>query len=324
MFEPDLGSALGAPDDLLDAPTSDEAGATIGDPSTSTSHAQDEGAKGHHGSRGAVPDGSDEGDLEVDLTGALDAIGKPSTSINDALGKVVSRPGRPDGPQNAAGPVHGTTAAGRALAPTAAENVENVEPIAGQIVGRIEGPIDGPIVGRIEGPIVGRIEGPIDAVSEASAAECLEPSETELEAAFDGLIEQVAEEFAQLPRHDQSSQLMLMAETYQTAGMIDEARAALEQAAADRRYRFQATAALGRLYRRLDDPTEAVRWLEAAAQAPPPTADDRRALLYDLADTLERTGEATRALANWLDLLAEQDDYRDVRSRIDRLVRTQS
>ncbi len=294
MFEPDLGGVLGAPDDLLAAQTSGEAPrGTIGDEPMSTSHAQDEGPNGHHGSHGVVLDESgDEGDLEVDLTGALDAIGKPSVSINDALGKAVSRPGRPDGAQNAAGAAPGTTGAGMALAPTP---VENVEPVVGQI-------------------------SPISAALDAAA----EPSESELEAAFDGLIEQAAEELARLPGHDQAARLMRMAETYQGAGMIDEARAALEQAAADSRYRFQATAALGRLYRRLGDPTEALRWLEQAAEAPAPTADDGRALVYDLADTLERTGEGTRALATWLDLLAEQDDYRDVRSRIDRLVRTQS
>ena len=114
---------------------------------------------------------------------------------------------------------------------------------------------------------------------------------------------------------------MRMGETYLAAGMMDEARTALEQAAADPRFRFRAMAALGRLYEHHDQPVEALRWLEQAAEASAPNADDGRALLYDLADTLkQRRG---RALATWLDLLSEQDDYRDVRSRIDRLVRTQ-
>src|SRR5581483_10136011 len=106
------------------------------------------------------------------------------------------------------------------------------------------------------------------------------------------------------------------------AGMIDEARGALEQASQDPRFRFQALAALGRLYKRNDAP-EALRWLERAAEASAPSADEGRALLYDLADTLERTGEGTRALAVWLDLLADQEDYRDVRGRVDRLVQGQ-
>jgi tetratricopeptide (TPR) repeat protein len=149
-------------------------------------------------------------------------------------------------------------------------------------------------------------------------------SEPELDKAFEDLREKVADELAQLPQHDKAARLMRMGETYQAAGMIDEARSALEQAAADPRFRFRAMAALGRLYRRHNQPVEALRWLEKAAEASAPSADDGRALLYDLADTLERTGEGTRALATWLDLLADQDDYRDVRSRVDRLVRTQS
>jgi hypothetical protein len=292
MFEPDLGGPLGSPDSLLASPnTASPAGG----------HAEDAGTNGHHETPGISWDAPADEDLEVDLTGALDAIGTtPTVSVNDALGKAVSRPVRPDGAQNAAGPgagpMAGMTGTGTALA------AEQIAPVMGEI--RINPKASSPEPGSAD--VIG------------------EPDHAELDAAFEELREQAAGELAKLPQHDKAARLMRMGETYLSAGMMDEARTALEQASGDPRFRFRAMAALGRLYRRHNQPVEALRWLEQAAEASAPSADDGRALLYDLADTLERTGEGTRALATWLDLLAEQDDYRDVRARVDRLVRTQS
>jgi hypothetical protein len=270
MFEPDLGGAFGSSDSVLASPDNGPAATPP------------QGTNGHDtpGMSWDPPE-PEEDDLELDLTGALDAIGTPTVSVNDALGKVVSRPVRPEGAQNLAG---GPTGAGTALAPAA----EATAPVM--------------VMGEI----------------------ALENAEPELDAAFEQLREQAAGELAKLPQHDKAARLMRMGETYLSAGMLEEARSALEQASADPRFRFRAMAALGRLFRRHNQPVEALHWLERAAEASAPDADAGRALLYDLADTLERTGEGTRALAAWLDLLAEQDDYRDVRSRVDRLVRTQS
>jgi hypothetical protein len=293
MFEPDLGGPLGSPDSLLASPdTASPLGA----------HAEDAGANGHHDEVPGISwDAPADDDLEVDLTGALDAIGTtPTVSVNDALGKAVSRPVRPEGAQNAAGPAAG----GQPSAMTGAGTALATESVV---------------------LVMGEIEISPDASSpEAGADAAGARDDAELDAAFDLLREQAAGELAKLPQHDKAARLMRMGETYLSAGMMDEARSALEQASADPRFRFRAMAALGRLYRRHNQPVEALRWLEQAAEAAAPNADDGRALLYDLADTLERTGEGTRALATWLDLLAEQDDYRDVRTRIDRLVRTQS
>jgi tetratricopeptide (TPR) repeat protein len=310
MFEPDLG--LGGPDDLLAAPApgskpGSAPAPTLGDP---LSGLTDDASNGHHagsdsGSWQAPAD--DSLDLEVDLTGALDAIG--SSSVNDALGKAVSRPARPDGAQNAAGgPAtsgstagaapggNGGAAAGMKLAPTPGDSVTPAAPAP-----------TAPVLGAIAVDTTGGID----------------TAEPELETVFEELRDQAAADLAQLSQKDQATRLLQMADTYLAAGMIDNARVALEQAAGDPRHRFKAMAALGRLYRRQNDPTEALRWLEQAAEAPAPSADDGRALLYDLADTLERTGEHTRALATWLDLLADQEDYRDVRARVDRLVRAE-
>jgi hypothetical protein len=69
---------------------------------------------------------------------------------------------------------------------------------------------------------------------------------------------------------------------------------------------------------------QALEWLERAAQAPAPTADDGHQLLYELADGLEKTGEMARALAISLELEAEAGEYRDIKARIDRLTKVQT
>jgi lipopolysaccharide biosynthesis regulator YciM len=81
---------------------------------------------------------------------------------------------------------------------------------------------------------------------------------------------------------------------------------------------------LGRLYKEHGDLPHAIEWFERAAQAPPATAEDGRALLYDLAVTLEEAGEMARALAVFLELQTDDGNYRDVRERADRLARVQT
>jgi tetratricopeptide (TPR) repeat protein len=123
---------------------------------------------------------------------------------------------------------------------------------------------------------------------------------------------------------DFSAQHMTLARTYLEIGMLDEAQSALETAVRSPRQRFEAAAALGRLYDRRGDQAQAIEWLERAAGSPPPTAEDGRTLLYDLGLLLEGAGETSRALAVFLELQAEAGDYRDVPARIDRLARVQT
>jgi tetratricopeptide (TPR) repeat protein len=148
--------------------------------------------------------------------------------------------------------------------------------------------------------------------------------ELDLERVFDGLRSQAAGDMVEMSQPDQSLRLLSMAETYQAAGMFDEARAALEQVASDSRYRFRAAAALGRLFWQQGDADAALRWMELASEAPAPDREAGRALMYELGEKLEQTGETTRALAVFLELLGEQEDYRDVRQRVDRLSRVQA
>ncbi len=123
---------------------------------------------------------------------------------------------------------------------------------------------------------------------------------------------------------DFSSQHMTLARTYLEIGMLDEAIVSLQTAVRSPRQRFEAAAALGRVYDRRGEPTLAIEWLERAAEAPAPSPEEGRALLYDLGVLLDGAGETSRALAVFLELQADAGDYRDVPARIDRLARVQT
>ena len=106
--------------------------------------------------------------------------------------------------------------------------------------------------------------------------------------------------------------------------MIDEAVRALEQAARSPRHRFEAASALGRVYRKQNQATLAIEWMERAAEAPAPSAEEGRLLLYELGVMLELERENARALAVFLELLADAGTYRDVQARVNRLSRVET
>lgn len=106
-------------------------------------------------------------------------------------------------------------------------------------------------------------------------------------------------------------------------GLDKEAIAALEAAARVPMMRFKAAARLGRLLIDRGDLNEGVEWLERAAEAPAPSPDEGYDLLYELAGALEAQGESARALAILMELDAEAEGYRDVRTRIVYLSRAQ-
>ena len=105
---------------------------------------------------------------------------------------------------------------------------------------------------------------------------------------------------------------------------FDQAIAAFETSARVPVMRFEAAAQLGRLHISHGDVGGGVEWLERAVQAPPPTPEEAHALLFDLAEALERLGESARALAVMIELDAEAPGYRDVAARVDRLSRLQA
>jgi hypothetical protein len=104
-------------------------------------------------------------------------------------------------------------------------------------------------------------------------------------------------------------------------GAVDEAAliAQLQGAAQSPSLRFHAANQLGRLHSSRGRWSEAVTWLEAAAEAPTPVREQRLAALYDLAHALERAGDAAKALTVWSDLELEAGSYRDVAARLARL-----
>ena len=112
--------------------------------------------------------------------------------------------------------------------------------------------------------------------------------------------------------------------TYRDMGMLPEAMAELELAVRSPPLRFEAAALLARLSLQRGELTGAVEWFERAAEAPAPSADAARSLLYELGDTLEIAGESARALAVFLELHADAGEYRDVGRRVERLSRVQT
>jgi tetratricopeptide (TPR) repeat protein len=123
---------------------------------------------------------------------------------------------------------------------------------------------------------------------------------------------------------DQSAQHMTIARTYIEMGLTEEAIPALRTAAKSPALRFEAASALARLYKQRGEPAPAIEWFERAAEAPAPTVEEGRALLYDLGTTLEDAGESARALAVFLELQSEGAEYRDVAVRAERLATLQS
>ncbi|HYS27443.1 MAG TPA: tetratricopeptide repeat protein [Vicinamibacterales bacterium] len=121
---------------------------------------------------------------------------------------------------------------------------------------------------------------------------------------------------AALAQYDQATQLI-------EQGLDKEAIAALEAASRVPMMRFRAATRLGRLLIDRGDLNDGVEWLERAAEAPPTSPEEGYDLLYELAGALEAQGESARALAILMELDAESDGYRDVRTRIVYLSRAQ-
>jgi tetratricopeptide (TPR) repeat protein len=109
-----------------------------------------------------------------------------------------------------------------------------------------------------------------------------------------------------------------------TAGDIDGCIEAFEKAARAPKLRFATSRLIARLYRDRGMMPKALEWLERASQAPAPTADESHQVLFELAEGLEKAGEAARALAVCMELQSDAGPYRDVAERIDRLTKVQA
>jgi tetratricopeptide (TPR) repeat protein len=162
------------------------------------------------------------------------------------------------------------------------------------------------------------LSGALGDLGGSAAAEGTAPPET-LDNVFKGLRREAGRNEA-----DQSAQHMKLARTYLEMGMNEEATASLKTAAGSPRQRFEAASLLGRLYKEHGDLERAIEWFEHAAEAAAPGVEDARSLQYELGVVLEDAGETTRALAVFLELIAEATDYRDVSARVERLTRVQA
>ena len=114
---------------------------------------------------------------------------------------------------------------------------------------------------------------------------------------LDDVFRDFREEVSRQTESDEADQRYKVALTYRDMGMIDDAVRELEQAARSPRLRFDASALLARLLRDRGDVAHAIDWFERAAEAPAPTPEAGRQLLYELGQALEMSGENARALA---------------------------
>lgn len=146
------------------------------------------------------------------------------------------------------------------------------------------------------------------------------PPPRSLDQVFRGMRDEVGRQ----PSEENAAEQYRLAITYHDMGMVEDAVAALEVAVRSPRQRFDAASMLGRLCLERKDMNHAIEWLERAAEAPAPTPDAGRALLYDLAQALEEVGESARALAVYVELESESGGYRDVAGHIDRLSKVQA
>lgn len=136
---------------------------------------------------------------------------------------------------------------------------------------------------------------------------------------LDDVFRDFREEVSRQTESDEAHQRYKVALTYRDMGMIDDAVRELEQAARSPRLRFDASALLARLLRDRGEVAHAIDWFERAAEAPAPTQEAGRQLLYELGQALEMSGENARALAVYLELQADAGEYHDTAARVARL-----
>ncbi len=151
-----------------------------------------------------------------------------------------------------------------------------------------------------------------------------EPNAAPAPRSLDQVFRGMRDESSRQSSEEAASEQYRLAVTYHEMGMTEDAIKALESASRSPRQRFDAASMLGRVYLEQNDMAHAIEWLEHAAEAPAPTADAGRALLYDLAQALETAGESSRALAVFVELESESGGYRDVAGQIDRLSKVQA
>jgi tetratricopeptide (TPR) repeat protein len=214
-------------------------------------------------------------------------------------------------------------AAAMAATPIAADDEQEL------IVVDVESAVDSPAVDLDDGN--GEIDLGEIASPRALAATRLDMADMDLGSAtddiaapitapdLDGVFEQLRDEVIMRSAIAAAEADYQRALVLQRAGDIDECVPLLLSAAREPAVRFAAASLLGRIFKQGGLSSDAIEWLEQAAEASAPEPSAAHEVLYELADALESAGEPARALAVWLELQADAGVYRDVAARIDRL-----
>jgi hypothetical protein len=160
--------------------------------------------------------------------------------------------------------------------------------------------------------------------SSPASADSLAPSNDAQAADLDGIFGNLRDRASKRAGADDAEKDYKRALALRDAGDVDGCVQALQAASRSPTLRFVSAALAGHHLLEQGRASQALEWMERAAQAPAPTADEGHALLYELADLLEQQGESARALAISLELQADAGSYRDLAARIDRLTKVQT
>jgi tetratricopeptide (TPR) repeat protein len=163
-----------------------------------------------------------------------------------------------------------------------------------------------------------------DALAGLKAPPPAPPATSTPPSTLEGVFAEFRDEIDRHSQSDAAEQHFKVGLTYEEMGMAAEAIKELQIAVRAPRLRFEAASRLARLSLGAGRPLDAIEWFERAAEAPAPTIEAGRTLLYELGDTLESAGETARALAVFLELQGDAADFRDVARRVERLARVQA
>jgi tetratricopeptide (TPR) repeat protein len=106
---------------------------------------------------------------------------------------------------------------------------------------------------------------------------------------------------------------------YREMGLLEEAIAELQLAAADPGRLAECSSMLAECFVEQEKPARAVRWLDKGLAAPGLSAPQRRDLKYRLAAACEACAETSRALGIYRELQEEDAAFRDVAEKVRRL-----
>ncbi len=245
----------------------------------------------------------------------------------DRFRRALAALGEPDPDRIIAERLSGTSPFVTTAAP--AGDLDEALGLDGDDASRAPGPITGPATAPIHGSEIDD-RGPEAEAIEIDLSDLLQdldgpaqppaspppgrvaPSPATLAAVFESFREQGAGHAQAGDAAEQQARGVRLLEDGEFARAVQ----ALESAARAPQVRFSAASRLGRAWLARGEAARGIEWLELAADAPAASADEHRALLYDLGDALERIGEAARALAVFLELGVDAPSYRDVPARV--------